>query len=618
MTTTRMAFVALGLCWFAFAELIAQQPRDRPPSGSSTTGSIVGTVTTAEGRPIDRAVVTVRTDALPLGSSAITDERGAFAIHQLPAGRMTLTAVKNGFLPGTYGAMRPGRQGTPVTLAAGETLTATIVMTRGAVVTGAIRDERGQPIADVPVMVLDARVAPEAQTEAVVGLMTLGTGSARTDERGVYRVFDLRPGEYVIAAFPQRLGAGDAPPRSTAEVDVLLARLNRRSDVQTTAAADATAPAADPGGRSIAAPIFYPGTPVFAEASRVSLTGGNERAGLDFVVQPVPVASIDGVVTTPTGISAKYQLSITPSSSLPLGLAFAGPRLAAPGNDSHFRYTNLIPGRYRITARGNPTWTNDLPRGAVFGDLAAMLYAVAEVDVAGTAVTGVELRLRPGARFAGRVVLDPAASSNPGLGQLRVTVTPERRTYMVTTGSTVVGDMFLEPRHAVPNANAEFEIAGLTPGRYRVESRWTGGDSRWWLRSVVVNGRDLLDTGFEATPGTDISGVVLTLTDRHTELAGTLQTSAGLPAPEYFVIVFPADETLRVANSRRIRSTRPATDGSFAFADLPPGIYLLAALTDVEPDEWQKPEFLSALVPASVKVTLAEGEKKRQDLRVVR
>ena len=55
---------------------------------------------------------------------------------------------------------------------------------------------------------------------------------------------------------------------------------------------------------------------------------------------------------------------------------------------------------------------------------------------------------------------------------------------------------------------------------------------------------------------------------------------------------------------------------AFSFADLPAGEYLLVALTDVEPDEWQKPAFLTAIAPAGLRVTLGHGEQKRQDLRI--
>jgi hypothetical protein len=52
------------------------------------------------------------------------------------------------------------------------------------------------------------------------------------------------------------------------------------------------------------------------------------------------------------------------------------------------------------------------------------------------------------------------------------------------------------------------------------------------------------------------------------------------------------------------------------FHGLPPGDYFLAALTDVEPGDWQDASFLAQLVAASVRVTIAEGGQTVQDLRI--
>ena len=109
---------------------------------------------------------------------------------------------------------------------------------------------------------------------------------------------------------------------------------------------------------------------------------------------------------------------------------------------------------------------------------------------------------------------------------------------------------------------------------------------------------------------------MLTFSDRHTELGGALLTAAGQPAPEYLVAVFPADRSAWRAGTRRLKATRPGSDGHFSFVDLPPGDYLLAALTDAPDDDWQTPAVLDALAKSGVKVTLAEGEKKNQNLRI--
>jgi hypothetical protein len=65
-----------------------------------------------------------------------------------------------------------------------------------------------------------------------------------------------------------------------------------------------------------------------------------------------------------------------------------------------------------------------------------------------------------------------------------------------------------------------------------------------------------------------------------------------------------------------VQAVRPGVDGKYVIRDLPPGDYLLAAVTDVDQDEWQDPAFLERLQPGSIKVTIAEGEKKTLDLRI--
>jgi hypothetical protein len=49
---------------------------------------------------------------------------------------------------------------------------------------------------------------------------------------------------------------------------------------------------------------------------------------------------------------------------------------------------------------------------------------------------------------------------------------------------------------------------------------------------------------------------------------------------------------------------------------LPPGNYLLAAVDDLDPQDLTDQKFLETVAGASLKLTLAEGEKKRQDLRL--
>ena len=159
-----------------------------------------------------------------------------------------------------------------------------------------------------------------------------------------------------------------------------------------------------------------------------------------------------------------------------------------------------------------------------------------------------------------------------------------------------------------------FTFVGVTPGRYRVSAYGLGG---WFLRTATFGGRDAMDAPVEIGMG-DVGGVELTFTDLEQEINGDLLDASGKPAPEFFIILFPVNKAYWGGQSRRIMSTRPGADGRFKFQNPPPGDYLIAAVTDVEQGEWNDPAFLEQLVGASTKISVAEGEKRTQGLRIKR
>jgi hypothetical protein len=141
----------------------------------------------------------------------------------------------------------------------------------------------------------------------------------------------------------------------------------------------------------------------------------------------------------------------------------------------------------------------------------------------------------------------------------------------------------------------------------------------WVIKSVTtagVNGRDIADRAFDLAPGQDESGLVVTLTDRPTELSGIVRDSAGRPAPGFPIIVFSTDRSYWMDASRRVLQARPASDGNYRLAGLPAGEYFVAAVTDIDPGQLYDPAFLELLSASSFKITIADGEKKTQDLKL--
>ena len=136
------------------------------------------------------------------------------------------------------------------------------------------------------------------------------------------------------------------------------------------------------------------------------------------------------------------------------------------------------------------------------------------------------------------------------------------------------------------------------------------------MKSAIIAGQDTLDFPLEFTGDRDIADAVLTVTDKPSELTGTLTDSMGKPAVGYSIILVSSDNRFWIPGSRRIVLSRPGPDGRFTFRGLPSGSYHLAAVMDLDSGGQYDPEFLRTVVPASVLVTVTDGGKITQDLRV--
>ena len=67
-----------------------------------------------------------------------------------------------------------------------------------------------------------------------------------------------------------------------------------------------------------------------------------------------------------------------------------------------------------------------------------------------------------------------------------------------------------------------------------------------------------------------------------------------------------------------MQSVRAGADGRFTIRDLPAGDYLAAAVSDIDAATLADTAFLESLLPAAVPLRLGDGERKSQDLTIVR
>ena len=612
------AFLALVLT----TSLAAQQRDARVAQAGA--GEISGVVLSADAnpQPIRRAIVTIAGD-LTESRSLVTDDTGRFTFGRLPAGRFTISAKKAAYLPAQHGATKPGRAGSAVALGAGEKRQITVTMFKGAVITGALRDDTGAPLAGVSVALLDLRVI-------AANPLPPSPDTVMTDDRGIYRFFGLPPSEYAIAATPAPSGTGEIAARPAAELDALFAALTERQSRGIHPGNTPPTPVRQSVGYS---PVYYPGTPMFREAVRLRVAAGEEKAGVNFMVAHVPVASIEGVVSGETPSLASVVLFVNPDGPrLTNGPATFGITSVPPNAKGEFRYGNLAPGRYRIVARARkgppdpsapppppPTGIRGgaPPPGVNVQAVGDMLYGVADVDVRGQDVKGVHINMQLGGFMTGKLAFDADKAPIPDdWTAFRVGVQQSGGSGLSQSGSTRTGNAISSVPPVNVNDDGTFLITGIGPSNYFVTCQIPAPLAGVWkLRSAMFEGRDLLDSTLEG-PAVALRNVVVTLSDKRTEVAGMLQSASGQPISDYYVVAFSADRANWRPGSRRSASARPVTNGRFVIPDLPAGDYFLAALTDLDPLEWQTAEFLEQVAAAGVRVKIAEGEKKIQDLRI--
>ena len=166
-------------------------PRDAAQNAQEVPvgkGSISGVVVVAgSGIPARRARVSLSSNE-GRGRTASTDDSGRFAFAQLPEGRYALSASKPGHIAGSFGQRVPGRQGTPIQLADGQQMRVQLQIWKGSVITGTVLDEQGEAIPNTPVR--GFRYVFQGGQRVLQP-----TGNAQTDDRGVYRLFGLQPGD---------------------------------------------------------------------------------------------------------------------------------------------------------------------------------------------------------------------------------------------------------------------------------------------------------------------------------------------------------------------------------------------------------------------------------------
>ena len=328
-------------------------PAGATPAGSGVLTGVILTDTTNP-QPVRRATVRLSGEAIATPRLVGTNDEGRFVFDRLPAGRFTVSATKAGFVQAFHGSTRPGRgPGVPVAVADGQTVDVAIKLLPGAAITGVITDGRGTPMPGVTVAAVDTRAS---------GATTLPVRVV-TDDRGMYRLFGLAPGEYLVSALPQLVPAsamrgGPASTLVTAVTDADVQWAKTLGMAPTPAGAGAGGGPGQPGRPITYAPVFYPGTTDAAAAATIRVASGEERAGVDMSLQIVALSRLAGTIVDERGQPVtSATVSLVPKRGdqpSPVDALVASGALALPRaivSASGFAFSGVAPGRYTLIAR---------------------------------------------------------------------------------------------------------------------------------------------------------------------------------------------------------------------------------------------------------------------------
>jgi hypothetical protein len=641
-----LAFVATT------AMAAASAPRQATsPAQATGTGLILGQVIDADtGRGVSGMVVTIGAPApfapataelvdirtglpAPVGRTqrVFTAPDGRFVFRDLPKGSYVFTTAGAGYVPGAYGEGRPEGPGQALDLGDGQKLGGvTIRAWKYASISGLVTDDFGEPAVGVAVRAFRRRIAGGHPRFDAPTFVT-------SDDRGVYRVSGVVPDDYVVGVTP----IVDSSPLSLSDLET--SGPNRAAGAQSLSDSGATnvtepsgfrvgdsvihaivptgagsssfafRPAPTPDGRMRSyRATFFPGAASLSQATLIHVKSGEARQGIDLSLTLVPAVRVSGTITGPGGAGALLGVRLAPTTAGEFQSDIES-TLAQTASDATGRFTFLgIPaGEYMLRVRLYP----HAPLGTPFTPGAETqpppdapsLWASQGVTVGDKNVDDVAIVLRAGLAVGGRIAFSGTRPA-PSPDQLqRVAITLQS-----AEGRT--SNPIVVPASAA--ADGSFQTARYAGGRYLVSvSSLPAG---WSVASIMSNGKDISVEPFELAD-TDLTGVLVTCTDRPGAIAGTVAGASG-SADGADVIVFPADSTAWRdigVPARRGRDQRVELNGMFSITNLPPGDYFVVALSGVEASEWRDPKLLDSLIPLATRVALANGGTASVSLKVV-
>ena len=427
-------------------------------------------------------------------------------------------------------------------------------MQPAAVIAGKITDADGDPVRDVSVMA--TRVGSSH------GWRSHDTGNGSTNDLGEFRVPDLRPSRYTVLATPRR------------DLPVL----------------DATKEQGEGRlGRLVYVETYYPGTPDKNKAGPVDAEAGQETS-INFGVLTSRAFRVAGdVLGLPASDIAQIRLNSDHNMDAEQQIQVGG----------KFEFSNLLPGSYRVqiivATLGQPPTMH--------------VFAInRSIEVSNEDIRDLHLQVDQDASVRGRLRTESGEQFD--WSQLTVVLASSDE----NSGLLLPSNGSSPPTFSTVTKDGTFQMKTVPTGRYHLVVGARGSSDRlrdYFTKSVILNGQDVGDSGFEVNSATDLDVVI---SAKGATIEGTVVDDKGNPVSSATVVDVPdSDRRLRLDLYQQ-----DTTDerGHFRLRGLNPGSYTVLAFDDLE-DSPQAPEFLTFYGSKGEKVELDEGADQKIVLKLV-
>ena len=536
--------------------LISGFASGQQPSGAPETGTLEGKVINAQnGRAVPRATVVLRNLKKVSARSVRADGQGHFIARNVDPGPYRLSAEHASYFSGSRHQVFSYR----VDLGPGEQQGNIVLSLQpAAVVTGQITDENSEPLENVQIGLF-------SRTYRGGRMMLEAVGGAVSDDRGIYRIFDVRPGTYTLAAEVQPAAQASSNPGSTQSQDA-----PPESDIAYQSA-------------------FYPQTTDLLQSHTLAIRGGDETHA-DFVFVSRPSVSIRGRVVN--GVTGNVEPNANVTVLWTEYLENTG-SIAKTGGNGRFEVRGLAPGTYTLRA--------------AFARDGIAYTAQSRVEVGSGGLENVTLEAVPDTAINGHVhvELDEQTLRSPQRVQIEFQSNTSPAHASAAAGRP--------PGSAAASHDLAFSTR-LRPGdEYTITAR--GLPQNFYLKSVRVNGERLDPAKVSVSDQSADVDLVISSSGGYVE--GLVIDDSGNPYAAASVVLIP--EESRRDDASLFRSASSDKNGHFQIRGVPPGNYELLAFDDVDLNELiAQPDILQRFEGRAVNFTVEEQTDYNTALKIIR